>query len=87
MKTQTQKEKILNLLRENPAGINSFGVARDLALQLPTRIWELRQKGYQIISINKQDGSVDYVLQEIPQQEKQLKGYRFEGNTAIPLFE
>ena len=86
MKT-TQKQKILNLLQENPAGINSFGVARDLALQLPTRIYELREKGYNILSINKSDNSVDYVLQGEPEQEKKRVGFRFEGATAIPIYE
>lgn len=62
MKAQTQKEKILQLLQENPAGINSFGVAREIALQLPTRILELKRKDYDITSIHKEDGSVDYIL-------------------------
>ena len=61
---KTQKDKILQLLRDNPAGINSFGVARDLALQLPTRVWELKKIGHNIVSVDKEDGSVDYVLHE-----------------------
>lgn len=58
MKSQTQKERILKLLRDNPAGINSYGIARDLALQLPTRIFELRGMGHNITSIAKQDKSI-----------------------------
>lgn len=87
MKTQTQKERILSLLKENPAGINSYGVARDLALQLPTRVWELKQLGYDITSITKSDKSVDYILNYEPQLEKSLKGYKFEGNRAIAIYE
>lgn len=66
MKTLTQREKILKLLQENPAGINSFGIARDLALQLPTRVFELKRKGYDITSLPKPDGSVDYILNASP---------------------
>ena len=86
MKTITQKERILKLLKENPAGINSFGVARDLALQLPTRIFELKQKGYLIVSISKDDGSVDYILQASPEETKKLVGWDFSGDTAIPIY-
>ena len=67
---KTQKEKILKLLQDNPTGINSFGMARDLALQLPTRIWELKRLGHNITSTDKQDGSVDYILQEGPPPDK-----------------
>lgn len=87
MKHLTQKQKILALLQENPAGINSFGVAREIALQLPTRILELRRAGHDITSIGKDDGSVDYVLQNSPIQEKRRIGFRFEGSTAIPVYE
>lgn len=83
----TQKEKILRLLQENPAGINSFGVAREIALQLPTRILELRRKGYTITSIGKDDGSVDYVLNDSPVSEQKVTRYTFQGNTAIPVYE
>lgn len=62
----TQREKILALLQENPAGINSFGVAREIALQLPTRILELKRAGHDITSIGKDDGSVDYILNSSP---------------------
>lgn len=60
---KTQKERILDLLTEaGEKGINSFGVARDLSLQLPARVWELRQLGHEIVSVDKPDGSVDYIL-------------------------
>lgn len=85
MKTETQKEKILKLLTEaGSTGINSFGVARDLALQLPTRIWELKQQDYEILSIDKEDGSVDYVLNGL--QEKREWKWEFEGTTAKKVY-
>ena len=87
MKSLTQQEKILKLLQENPAGINSFGVAREIALQLPTRIKELKAKGYEILSLRKPDASVDYILQGSPIKEIKRVGFRFEGNTAIPIYE
>ena len=87
MKSLTQQEKILKLLQENPAGINSFGVAREIALQLPTRITELKDKGYEILSLRKPDASVDYILQGSPIKETKRVGFRFEGNTAIPIYE
>jgi hypothetical protein len=84
MKTPTQKQQILKLLQENPAGVNSFGVARELALQLPTRIFELK-KSHNIISTPKSDGSVDYVLMDAPV--KKITRYEFQGSTAIPVYE
>lgn len=86
MKKLTQQDKILNLLREHPAGVNSFGLARDIALQLPTRIKELKIKGYQIVSISKPDNSVDYVLQGEPEHEKKIIDWKFEGSNATPIF-
>lgn len=86
MPKQTQQEKILALLKQYPAGLNSFGVAREIALQLPTRILELRRKGYTITSIGKDDGSVDYVLNGTPAAEKKITTWKFEGNKAVPVF-
>lgn len=59
----TQKEQILKLLTDaGKDGINSFGIARELSLQLPARIWELRQLGHEIISKDEPDSSVTYIL-------------------------
>ena len=83
MKHETQKEKILRLLTEaGQTGVNSFGIARDLALQLPTRIWELKEQGYEIISVDQEDGSVNYVLYGLEQKKTDYK-WIFEGNKAI----
>lgn len=88
MKKITQKEKLLKLLRDNPAGINSFGVAREIALQLPVRILELKRAGHEIVSIPKSDGSVDYCLtSEVKkEEEKKIIRWEFEGNKAFPIF-
>lgn len=86
MKKETQKEKILRLLTEaGQTGINSFGIARDLALQLPTRIFELREQGYEIISIDQPDGSVNYVLYGLEQKKTDFK-WVFEGATAKKVY-
>lgn len=87
MKTLTQKQKILKLLQDNPAGINSFGIARNLALQLPTRIFELKRKGYEITSIGKDDGSVDYILHSVPVEERKPIKWEFIGNKAVPVYQ
>lgn len=88
MKTLTQKEKILKLLTDDPAGINSFGIARDIALQLPTRISELKEKGYIITSIHQKDGSVDYVLTGKPQTERKRVGWEKVNETTFrPIYE
>ena len=59
----TQKAKILQLLKDaSTKGVNSYGVARDIALQLPTRIYELKQQGYIIKSRQNDDKSVTYFL-------------------------
>ena len=65
MKTvrMSQKEKLLALLRQaGPQGVNSFGIARDLALQLPVRIKELKEAGYFITTRQRSNRSVDYIL-------------------------
>ena len=86
MKTQTQQQKILALLKENPAGINSF-TFRNKFIQLPVRIMELKELGYDITSITNPDRSVDYILQSEPLKERKRVGWDFSGNTAIPIYE
>lgn len=86
MKHLTQKQKILALLQENPAGINSFGVAREIALQLPTRILELRRAGHDITSIGKDDGSVDYILNSNAAASQKVIRWEFKDNVAVPVF-
>lgn len=61
-KKLTQKELILKmLLRAQDKGINSYGVARTIALQLPARIYELK-KEYDIVATRNKNGSVNYIL-------------------------
>lgn len=82
-----QRQKILKLLKEAGAlGVNSYGVARDLALQLPTRIYELKREGYDITAIAKPDKSVDYILNKEPESPKKIISWEFEGNVARPIY-
>lgn|SRR3990167_1475410 len=84
----TQKDRILNLLRKSGnKGISSFGQAREIALQLPTRIFELKQAGYNISSIEQKEGSTQYILLNEPQkkdqeQVREKKEYFYIGNVA-----
>jgi len=62
----TQKQKILNILRqEGSKGLNSYEW-RHIALQLPTRIFELKQAGYLITEKTNHDRSVNYFLIQEP---------------------
>jgi len=64
----TQKQKILNILRqEGSKGLNSYEW-RHIALQLPTRIFELKQAGYLITEKTNPDRSVNYLLIQEPKQ-------------------
>lgn len=59
----TQKQTILEILRRaGTMGVNSYGFARDIALQLPVRIKELKETGYTIVSRREKDKSVTYIL-------------------------
>lgn len=67
MTTLTQKQKILAMLRTaGPRGINSFGVARRIALQLPVRIKELKEEGFLITTRTYKNRSKDYILVSEP---------------------
>ena len=59
---KTQRQKVLELLKiAGRQGINSFS-ERATALQLPTRIFELKKEGYLITTRRHSDASVDYIL-------------------------
>jgi hypothetical protein len=95
MKILTQREKILALLRTaGPAGINSFGVARRIALQLPTRINELKAEGYLITTRTYKNRSKDYILISEPAGTKRpektprkIVDYLYVDGTAIPVYD
>lgn len=88
----TQKQKILQALREaKEEGINSY-IARDVLqiIQLPTRIFELKELGYNIVEKTNPNRSVNYILLgepkrfkpvEIKQVEKEVE-YVFIGNVG-----
>lgn len=56
-----QKQIILNRLKKG--SVNSYELTYQLSIkQAPTRIHELKKMGYNIDSIFKANGSVDYIL-------------------------
>ena len=58
---QTQKQLLLNKLYEG--AVNSYTATFSYGIkQAPTRIRELREQGYNIVSVAKSDRSVDWVL-------------------------
>lgn len=88
MNKKTQREKVLELLKvAGPQGINSFS-ERATALQLPTRIFELKREGYLITTRRHTDSSVDYILvghSTMPSKAAENPSeyvWVFEGNTA-----
>lgn len=60
----TQQEKILNLLRQTGSvGVNSYDLTYKYSIkQAPTRIKELKELGYKIVSVRQKNRSVNYVL-------------------------
>jgi hypothetical protein len=59
----TQKEQILERLKQGK--LNSYEATYDMRIkQAPTRIKELREAGYTIISVTQPNRSVDWVLEE-----------------------
>ena len=68
---QTQRNKVLELLKNaGSRGVNSYGLTYLHAIkQAPTRIKELKEEGYQILSRKLKDRSVDYVLISEPKSQ------------------
>lgn len=57
----SQRDRIMGLLRRGP--VNSYDLTyRHHIKQAPTRIFELRKRGVQILSKKRADHSVDYHL-------------------------
>ena len=64
----TQKLKILNALQQaGREGINSYTAREQLqVIQLPTRVFELKQEGHLIVERHNLDKSVNYILLNSP---------------------
>ena len=84
----TQKDTLLNLLRENGSrGINSYDADYILHIkQAPTRIHELKQLGYTIVARTNKDKSVNWILTnspviKTPIIENSIE-WEFDGNVA-----
>ena len=64
-KRLTQQERLLKELWKGK--VNSYSATYSFRIkQAPTRIRELKDKGFNIVSIRKTDGSVDWELQSSP---------------------
>jgi hypothetical protein len=70
----TQQNKILQLLQESPNGVNSYDLTYTHYIkQAPTRIKELKEKGYLITSTHNKNQSVTYhLVGEINKQTPQV---------------
>lgn len=85
----TQRQKLLELLRKAGAsGINSHDATYIYGIkQAPTRILELKEEGYEIHTTPPlKNRSVIWTLTFVPEQKKKIIDWRFEGNTAIPIY-
>jgi hypothetical protein len=79
----TQQDKLLIELKKGK--VNSYFATYNMRIkQAPTRIKELKEQGYNIVSKpNRANRSVDWELVSKPVKPKQPK-YIFIGNKAIP---
>jgi hypothetical protein len=88
MKTLSQKETLLAVLREK-GSVNSYDADYVLHIkQAPTRIHELKKDGYLITSRTKADKSVDWILLDEPkpvveQEESYNYHYVFNGDVGF----
>lgn len=81
----TQRTKILIALRKaGDKGINSYTARTQLQIiQLPTRIWELKKLGHNIVEKHNSDKSVNYILiKEFIVSPKKQPEYIFRNGTA-----
>lgn len=68
----TQQNKILLLLKQaGTKGINSYGVGRQIALQLPRVMNDLKKAGHLWTTRRHRDASVDYILLSSPRTLKE----------------
>ena len=69
---RTQRQRILDRLKEGP--LNSYEATFEMRIkQAPTRIKELKEEGYKIISTRQKDRSVDWELAELPLKDRMFK--------------
>lgn len=82
---ETQRQKILNILKNGK--LNSYVATYELRIkQAPTRVRELREAGYKIISTTNKDRSVDWELTELPLSERPYKMVITENNLARKVY-
>ena len=81
----TQYKRILKILDEKgQAGMNSYEYRMEF-IQLPARIWDLKQMGHKIIEKQNPDRSVNYILVSNQKSPEPLteNDFIFVGNKAI----
>lgn len=85
---KTQRNKVLDLLLEaGTRGVNSHDLTYIFSIkQAPTRVKELREAGYNIVSETLPNKSVQYVLDGVPLKDRPFR-YVFEGNTARRVYQ
>ena len=85
MNKHTQQETLLLALKQSTNGVNSYYATYNMRIkQAPTRIKELREKGYIINSVTNPDRSVNWILSGVPSIKK-TQQYVFIDNRAIPV--
>jgi hypothetical protein len=78
---ETQRERILEALKEGK--LNSYYATYQMRIkQAPTRIKELREDGFNIVSTTNKDRSVDWELVSIPDK---YRSYRMEVDPSTNL--
>jgi len=95
MDISTQQNRLLSAMKNTPGGVNSFFATYGMSIkQAPTRIKELKQKGFNIKSIANKDRSVNWILLDRSKAEmkklenvKPVKHYVFEGNFSREVSE
>lgn len=85
---KTQRQKVLDLLKESGnQGVNSYDLTYIHSIkQAPTRVKELRESGYNITSKTLPNRSVQYVLTDIPVQDRPFR-WDFSTGSARRIYE
>lgn len=81
----TQRQRILDILKNGK--LNSYVATYELRIkQAPTRVRELRESGYKIVSTTNKDRSVDWELTELPLSERPYKMVITDKNLARKVY-
>jgi len=82
---ETQRSKILKVLKEGR--LNSYTATYNMKIkQAPTRIKELKELGYKILSLRNKNRSVDWILVGLPLENKAYKFVIGKDNIARRVY-